>query len=203
MKKLDHTILKVFLYGIPVVFMMALFASHIDTKRANDGSLFDFYNGFSGLAFGFWMLFSIYLSLRLLFSGKFRTEVLPRLTLFKERDERELLITARATRNSFLTTLALLIFLFCLSIFQMAVYRIPKDQAANGKTGTVTLGVNMNLTNHSSANEQETSALDYIRYSGLPVSNSAIILFLIFWQLGSYNYFMRRLTTENINLLEV
>lgn len=202
MRKIDNAILKIFLFGLPVAIIMAIFSSNIDMSRANDGSALDLYNSLSGLVFGLWMLFSLYLSLRLLLSAEFRSHVLPRLTLFKERDERELLITARATRNSFLTTLALLIFLLCLSVFQMAVYRIPKDQATNGKTGTITLGVNMNLTNSQPTNAQEISALDYVRYNGLPLSNSAIVLLLILWQLGSYNYFMRRLTNANVNILE-
>lgn len=197
MKKLDQTILKVFLWGLPVMLIMAVVASNIDSQRLNDGSIFDLYNSFSGLVFGLWMLFALYLSIRLLASGDFRSQTLPRLSFFRERDERELLITARATRNSFLTTFALLIFLFCLSVFQVAVYRIPADQAITGKTGTISLGLNMSLLNDS-LKSGEQSALDYIRYSGLPISNTAIVLFLILWQLGSYNYFVRRRESPEI-----
>lgn len=36
------------------------------------------------------------------------------------------------------------------------------------------------------------SQLDYFRYSGLPISNSAITLLLIIWLLGSFNYFAQK-----------
>jgi hypothetical protein len=198
MKKIDRKILKLFLFGLPFVIGMALLASTISLKDANNGSVLDYYNSFSGLVFGIWMFFSLYLSVRLLFSGNFRADILPCLTFFRERDERELLITARATRNSFLTTLALLILLLFLSVFQVAIFRVPQEQAENGKTGTITLGVNMSLTNDSPGTS--SSILDYFRYSGLPLSNSAVILFLILWQLSSFNYFLRKIEKEPLNI---
>lgn len=185
MKKIDLTVFKVFMLGLPIVFILALATSAIESLNAN-------INGLSGLVFGAWMTLTLYLSIRLIFSGEFRANVLARVSLFKERDEREAAVTATATRNSFLTTLAVLIFLLCLSMFQVAVYKLPPEQAMNGKTGTISLGVYFNPLNPSSVGTEAPSQLDYFRYSGLPLSNSAITLFLIIWLLGSFNYFARK-----------
>lgn len=198
MKKTDAYISKIFLFGLPVVAVMALIASWVEQKQYEGDALLNAYHSFSGIIFGLWMLFSLYLCLRLIFASEFRAHMLPRLAFFKERDERELLITAQAARSSFLTTLALLLFFLCLSAFQVAVYRVPKDLAVNGKTGTISLGVNMNLVGQSPIHGLEKAAVDLFSYSGLPLSNFAAILFLLLWQIGSYNYFAQRLRSENI-----
>ena len=94
-------------------------------------------------------------------------------------------------QDFFLTTLAILIFLLCLSMFQVAVYKLPPEQAINGKTGSISLGVYFTPVSTPSIGTDSDSKLDYFRYNGLPLSNSAITLFLIIWLLGSFNYFAR------------
>jgi len=113
----------------------------------------------------------------------------------RERDERESILTGKATKATFLTTLAILIFLFCLSCFQISIYRVPPDRAVDGKTGFVTLGLGFSLLEH----EKQARPVDNIpkenilTYRGLPISSESIILILILWQIISYNYSMRRL----------
>ena len=94
-----------------------------------------FYN-FSGLIFGVWIFFSLYLSARLIISKSFREMTLCRLAFFKERDEREVLLTGNATRMSYLTSLAILICLLCFSVFHIYVYQ--ESKAVNGKRGIIT-----------------------------------------------------------------
>jgi hypothetical protein len=43
--------------------------------------------------------------------------------------------------TAFLTSLAFLILLFCLSCFQVSIYRLPPEKAVDGKTGIVSLGL--------------------------------------------------------------
>ncbi len=85
------------------------------------------------------MAFALYLSARLVFSGHIRTEILPKLVSFKERDEREALLTGNATKMTFLTTLAILILLLCLSVFQVSFYQGPPKKAVTG-TGATQIG---------------------------------------------------------------
>ncbi|MHB8067831.1 MAG: hypothetical protein ACYDIC_08020 [Desulfobaccales bacterium] len=150
---------------------------------------------FSGLIFAIWMLLSIYLSIRLMGSGSFRNLVLAKLTFIRERDEREVMLTGRATKKTFLTSLAVLIFLFFLSCFQVSIYRVPPENAVDGKTGMVTLGFGFNLLESSQkALPHETlQKTDIFSYAGLPVSSTAVILLLILWQIMSYNYSMQQL----------
>jgi hypothetical protein len=86
------------------------------------------------------MLLSIYLGVRLILSGPFRDSVLARLTFIRERDEREALLTGRATKTTLMTSLAILIFLFCLSCFQVSFFKLPPEKALDGKTRGFSLG---------------------------------------------------------------
>jgi len=141
------------------------------------------------------MTLSIYLSIRLLVSSSFREKVLAKLTFIRERDEREVLLTGKATKATFLASIAVLIFLFFLSCFQVSIYRVPPEKAVAGKTGFVSLGVGFNLLE----NPKQTATVDIVQkrdifsYTGLPVSKTAVILLLILWQITAYNYAMRRM----------
>jgi hypothetical protein len=104
-------------------------------------------------------------------------------------------LTGKATKATFLTSLAILIFLFCLSCFQVSIYRVPPANAVDGKTGFVTLGLAFSLLEHEKQDiaKDAIPRKDIFSYRGLPVSSQTIILMLILWQIISYNYSMRRL----------
>jgi hypothetical protein len=184
MKGLDTRLLKVFLCGLPLVALFAVFYEHIGVI-----------NGFAGLVFALWMTLSFYLSLRLIFSGTFKEQVISRITFIRERDEREAILTGKATKNAFLTSLAILILLFCLSCFQVSFYRMPPENAIDGKTGFVSLGVGFDFLERDKQlrTEDIIAKEDIFIYKGLPVSSSAVILLLIVWQIAYYNYTMRKL----------
>jgi len=194
MKRLDSTLLKVFGYGLPGVIVFAVFSYFYRSGffEAASGRL-GLLNALSGLVLALWMTLSLYLSVKLIVSGTFRDQVIARLTFIRERDEREAILTGKAARTTFLTSLALLIFLFCLSCFHVSIYQVPPEMAVDGKTGTVSLGLAFDiLGNHRK--EAMAGARDIFSYSGLPVSSTVVILFLIVWQIISYNYSMWRLT---------
>jgi hypothetical protein len=199
MTKIDRVVLKIFLYGLPLAIGLAIFFSCFDSRtiETEPDAVRSLYN-LSGLIFAVWILLSVFVSLRLVFSKILRNEILPKLIFFRERDEREVQLSGRATRNSFLIMLAISICLLCLSIFTVSVYRIPPDQAINGKTCKISLGLSLNLL--AKPNETNTAhepvAVNYFTYTGLPITNIAILLFLILWQTVSYNYLIRRSANE-------
>ena len=197
MKRLDSMLLKVFLHGLPAIIVFAAFSYAYSLGVVNHANIYlKLLNSFSGLVFALWMTLSLYLSVRLMVSGPFRDQVISRLTFIRDRDEREALLTGKATRTSFLTSLAILIFLFCLSCFQVSIYRLPPEKAVDGKTGIASLGLAFNLLEQSKqdASSETIERKDIFSYTGLPVSSTAVILMLIVWQIISYNYSMWRLT---------
>jgi len=134
MKRLDSIVLKTFLYGLPAVIALAVFALPYNPETINRAPAYLrlLYN-FSGFVFGAWMVFAVYLSVRLMVSSAFRDKVLAKLTFIRERDEREVILTGKAARTTLLTSLAILIFLFCLSCFQVSIYRVSPEKAIDGK----------------------------------------------------------------------
>lgn len=196
MIRFDAALLKVFLYGLPGVAVLALFtyaydSGLVDRNAAGAGAA----NASAGFIFALWMVSALYLSLRLILSGPFRDQVMARITFIRERDEREAQLTGKAARTTFLMTMALLIFLFCLSCFQVSVYRVPPEKAVDGKTGMVTLGIGFNLLSQGLQDRSGDAdqRQDLFVYRGLPLSSATIILLLILWQVVSYNCTMRRL----------
>lgn len=194
--RFDSMLLKVFLYGLPAVAALAVLghawgAGFVGGNTAGTG----FLNATCGFVFALWMFLALYLSVRLILSAPFRDQVMARITFIKEKDEREALLTGKATRTTFLMTMALLIFLFCLSCFQVSVYRVPPEKAVDGKTGMVTLGVGFCLLEQGSQDRSPAvvGRQDIFTYRGLPLSGAAIILLLILWQVVAYNCAMRRL----------
>ncbi len=200
MNRADSVLVKVFLYGLPIIAIFGVFSYSYNTgiiDHTTDAA--QFFNKLAGLLYATWMTLSIFFSVRLMVSGPFRDQVLSRFTFIRERDEREVMLTGKATKTTFLTTLAILMFLFCLSCFQVSIYRVPQEKAVDGKTGFVTLGLTCNLLEHSKqagAHNDELLKQDIFTYSGLPISSTAIILGLFIWQICSYNVTMRRLTNK-------
>lgn len=117
-------ILRTFLYGLPVLAGIAVF-NHFYGVRA-------LYN-MSGFLFAIWMVLSVYLGIRLVVSGDFRDRVLVRLTFIRERDEREVLLTGKATKTALMTSMAVLILLFCLSCFQVSFLNCLQIRPSTGK----------------------------------------------------------------------
>jgi hypothetical protein len=197
MKKVDSIVLKAFLYGLPIVIVFAFFAYPYNPETISRASThIKFLYNFSGFIFATWMILAIYLSIRLLVSGGFRDKVLAKLTFIRERDEREVVLTGKAARTTLLTSIAILIFLFCFSCFQVSIYRVPPEKAIDGKTGMLSLGFGFKMLESSEQNtpDHTMQKQDIFSYKGLPISSSTIILILIIWQIISYNYSMRRLT---------
>ena len=192
MKRSDFILSRTFLYGLPAVICLAVYSAFYEKtslQAAGNGTA-DFFHELTGLVLGAWMLLTVYLAARLLISGTFREEMLARITFMKERDEREALLTGKATKTTFLMTLALLFFLLCLSCFQVSLYRLPPEKAINGKTGVLTLGTSFALSRPPVPMKDVQH--EYFSYTALPISTTGIILILILWLIFWYNFFMRR-----------
>lgn len=196
--RLDSIISKVFLWGLPVVVLMAIAMTYINQDDiASLPPYIQTLHGLAGLLFGLWMAFSLYISARLVVSKKQRNAILAKLVFLREKDEREAFLTGNATKVSFLVTLSILILLLCLNTFHFSFYQVPAEQAPHGKNKSINLSISFNLldddTETAKVNASEGRTY-FINYTGLPISKTAIILSLIIWQILSYNYLMKRLS---------
>ncbi len=194
MRKSDSVLLRVFLCGLPLAGGFAVFCRFYGMERVDRNVYLTVINGIDGLVFALCMLICIYFSIRLIVSGPFRDRTLARLACMRERDEREAMITGRATKFAFLSSLAILILLFCLSCFHVSVYRVPPEKAVGGKTGVVALGAGFDFFEHSGTDKAvDSGRKNLFVYEGLPLSTPVVILILIMWQVVAFNYSARRL----------
>ncbi len=126
-----------------------------------------------------------------------REKTLKRLANLNERDEREQYITGKASRAAYISTLSLLILLLFLSIFSLNIHRVPESEAINGKRGTVAIGLQFNLVDKKHVETNSTGEVLF-ESKDIPLSKSAILLVLIIWQLGVFNFTARK---ENLTVL--
>ena len=194
MKRFDSILLKIFLFGLPIVIIV--FAISNQEMINQDKTFLKWLWDLTGIIFATWMALSLYLSLKLMVSEPLRNHVLTKLTFIRERDEREAMLTGRATRTTFLTSIAILVFLFFLSCFQVSIGKLPPDKTIEGKHHYLSLGIGFRfLESPRSSMPKDTPENENIfSYTCLPLSSTTLILILILWQIISYNYSMRRLT---------
>lgn len=198
MKSFDRVILKIFLYELPILllYFISIFLFGLEAAAQRNSYAKIWYDFGGCFVFGSWMAISLCLSVRLMLSASCREKVLAKLTFIKERDEREVLLTGKAAKNTMLTTIAILLFLFCLSCFQISIYKVPPEQALDGKDRVLSLGLQLDFLNSTgekfSQPNKDLEKEDLVSYTALPISSSSVIIGLIGWQIVSYNYLMRR-----------
>jgi hypothetical protein len=193
MTKFDGIFTRVFLWGLPFVTLIAIGLSIIDKDTISSDSLANSFNSFAGLVFCTWISFSLYIGSRIVFSRTTRKLLLSRLVFLKDGDEREANLTGVATKEIYLVNLAILILMLCFSVFQISVVQLPPGSAPEGKSRSLSLGISLNLLEEvDNKTQPKRGASDVFRYTELPFTKTAIILFFIIWQIAFYNYLMRR-----------
>lgn len=142
-----------------------------------------------------WFTLLVYFILTLVFWSPFREKILTVITYSKERDERESYISGRASKATFYSTLAVLIFLFFLSGLNVHIYRKPKEEAIDGKRGAITIGYNFGLMNTDKKNAEAKfhgKNEVILEFNGLPFTQESLLLFLVLYHVASYHIFTRR-----------
>ncbi len=159
-----------------------------------DNSFVQFLWDVAGIHFMFWVSVLLYFLLLLLVSSKAREATLVKVAGIKERDEREEQIVGKASKSAYLSTFALLIALFLFSGLHISVKKLPEGQEVNGRKHELSLGLGYSLTPEAAPEKQ--TQMSIINYSGVPLSGSAIILFVLCWHIFSYHFFARRYSRE-------
>jgi len=193
MNKLDGILLRIFIYEVPIllIWFISIFVLGLAANVQNNFYAEIWYDFGGCFILSSWMIITIYLSIRLIISDVLRDKILSKLILLRESDEREVKLTGEAAKTTMLTTMAVLILLFCLSCFQFSVSNLPTEQIIDGKTKEISLGLSFNASEQQAANSVQDQVNNIISYSGLPISNTMLIIGIIGWQVVSYNYAMK------------
>ena len=161
-----------------------------------------------------WLAVLLYFFVLLVVSTDLRDAILARLAGLKERDEREELIVGQAARASWLSTLALLVFLVLLSGLQVQVRELPAELQKPGARRSVSVGYVIQLQAGESrrpvAADRPRATVDrpqtgpsvrdpdgvLFSFSGVPLSSSALLLVLLCWHVLSFHLFSRRVAAR-------
>lgn len=120
-----------------------------------------------------------------------REKTLRRLANIKERDERELYITGRAARTTYIATLSVIILLLFLSIFSLRISKLPETQDTHQKKLSVNIGLHFGLLEESTT-EKTTKENVLFESKNIQLSQSAILLILLSCQLLIFNLTARK-----------
>ena len=187
LSRFDKILISYFLYMSPIIigFMIWATIKGFDNMKTN-GLGWDIF----GWLFIAWILDLLYIITKMLFSTTMRLNVMTKLAGLKERDEREVEVAGNAAKFSFLSTLALLIFLFIFSVTNLTITKHPKNE--KGKQGRAEIGFALKTHDDSALVHTKENDVETFAYKGFPLTKPMIILILIFWQIGSYQLVARR-----------
>lgn len=143
-----------------------------------------------------WFLALITFFVLLVVKSDFRDLTLKRIANIKDRDEREDLITGKASKHAYVSTLSILILLLFSSIFTIDIRRLPSEQSINGKTGTLSIGFHFEFFDQPKI-EQDKEGQVLFESKDLPLTKSAILLCVLIWQIAAYNINVRRELTRD------
>jgi hypothetical protein len=123
------------------------------------------------------------------FSKALRNSVLARLSGMKERDEREVQITGRALKSSYLGSMTILLCLLSISFIQITFSKKSVDHLKPGELPrSISLGYAAKLADPDAIVMKKEGYDIYIQYNGVPLSTIALIMILLIWQIVSYRY---------------
>ena len=148
----------------------------------------------SGIQIAIWTLIAWLFSITMFFSKNNREIVLKKLSGIKERDEREVQVVGKALRASYLTTMTILLFLFLISLFHVAIAIESFDHVEPGKPpGYYSLGFQFDsdFLDPDAVITQKEGYDHYLELNGIPVTTPNVILILLVWQIVSFRVVFR------------
>jgi hypothetical protein len=137
-----------------------------------------------------WVLALFIFAIMLVVSKSIREQTLRRIANVKERDEREQIVTGKAARTTYISTLSFLILLLVLSIFQVNVVKLDSANP-DGKKHTLNVGLKFNLMD-SGKEEKNLKGETILQSNDIPLSKTGIVLAIFAWQIIAFSLCARR-----------
>jgi len=187
LKWLHVFLMRSFINGIPIYFIIS-FGSELIFKADYVGK--DVISPILGFFLIWWLLAGLYFFITILLSKSERENVLSWFFKFKERDEREEIITGRAAKSSFLLMAGILFVSFFISTSRFGY----KPRETSGYHGRFTVGhveIKAHPVDKVIRKSDNDKMVEYNLYD-FPVSKTGLLLLLLVIQFGTYRFFSIR-----------
>jgi hypothetical protein len=198
MNKFDKAIVSYITIAIIPVMVLLIWggAGDADKLSLSSGMTRYFWDTL-GWIFMIWIVAMLILTLKMVFVKDLRESILAKFARIKERDEREEIISGEAAKFTLLSTLAVMFLLLFFSLFTVKVGKYPEGSLGKDKHGFISIGMNFYpFTKDAHVKETKSNGQEFFNYSGMPLSSSIVMLLMILWQLGSYQFVVRRLNHD-------
>lgn len=155
-----------------------------------------FWNIFS-IGFMLWFIVLFLFLVCLIIAPTVREKTLTRLANLKERDEREEHITGKAARSAYISTLSVMILCLFLSMFNVSLYKLPKNNTINAYRYRLSMDFHYHFFNKVD-NAKIPGEIAVFDLKDIFPSTSTIIFILLGWQLLAFNFTARREMSKDI-----
>lgn len=197
MKKLARLIQTYLLYSLPFVITVSIWSQYQNGGTSASDSPFVLRALWEVMSWNLmaWFVILILFLVTLLVNQDVRDQTLRRIANLKDRDEREEIFTGQAAKSSYISTMAIIIFLLFISVLQVNITRSPQPGEDGNHHGTVSLGIGFHLFDEplTAPASQELSVFES---KSIPLSKSALLLCVLLSQMISFNRSMRRQMEE-------
>lgn len=192
--KINMWISKYLIISLPFVVPVVIWALSVPGGGSELHGLKSFLWEIFSWHFMIWFILLVNFVLSLVFWGAFREKILTILTFSKERDERESLISGRASKSTFYSTLSVLILLLFFSGLHIYIYKKPKEEVIDGKRGMIKISYNFEFVNSAKKNieNDESKNENILKLDGIPFTQESLILFLILFHIINYQIFSKK-----------
>lgn len=150
---------------------------------------------FIGYFLVLWFVLAIITIIKLLFSSNYREELLSKIGMIKERDEREVEVTGFASKFSMVASIALLLFLLFFNSINLSLLKYKNNLIGldgQPKHGRLSLGFGFRLFDSKAIDYVNNDTEKHVEYKELPITKTGIIVLMIFWQVGTFHFSVRR-----------
>lgn len=181
MTKFTRIIQNYLIYSLPFVIGIVIWAEIIPTIQDHQTNTVSklFWEALSWNMMLWVASLIVYVVMLVLFSDV-REKTLKRIANIKERDELEQMVTGKAARSTYLSTLSLMICLFFFSSLSINYEKLPEG---GEKTGKISIGASFSLLDNQTTETKKPI---------IPLSTSAIILILMGCHLVAFNWNARK-----------
>lgn len=191
MNRINSIATKLMIY----LFIFALAAMTIETLGTD--SIPNIVRSILGSLTLVWLISVIYLVFALLFSKNLRNNFARKIAGIKENDEREVIIAGNASKKTFIFMISAITVLLFMSTFSFDV-KTPLIQDGDHK-GSFSVGFGANfmkkpapITASSPCDTPSDGISKKISYSGLPLTNDAVLMLILGLQIGAFYFFSNK-----------